>query len=182
MKPNRPLIVAAYLTALLLVIVPLGETAVTVMPFRTGNLSWRFGSMGLFSQALMTPAFGLVLTGAIALALGHRWMLRAVSVLAGLLTPVFVVLMVLFALDAIELRSQLRPEAAASFDVAAIQALVRLALLAMIAAPLAVGGWKASRRSVTQVVAPRSQPVRAPEPKPAGREGIARVAVEAQTA
>lgn len=147
MKVNRPLVVAAYLTVLLLILTPLIETTIAVVPFRPGAVNWRFGAAGLFSRAVIVPLFGLVLASGLALALGHRRTLRLVSVIVGLASLAVAVASVLFVLDAIQMRSQVPAQAHAGFDRSSLVALGTMWGAALTALLLSIGTWRASSRT-----------------------------------
>lgn len=143
----RALASPCYLMALLLVLFPLTDALSTVWPLRPGEFQWRFGAVGLFSQALMTPLLGLVLALVTAFVLEHRAVLRTLSVLAALGGVLLLVVLAGFALDAAQMRGQVRPELKSNFDVASIAAAMKLLLAAILALVVTWVGWKRSRRS-----------------------------------
>lgn len=133
--------------ALLLVLFPLTDALSTVWPLRPGEFQWRFGAVGLFSQALMTPLLGVVLALVTAHILEHRVVLRILAVLAALGGVLLLVVLAGFALDAAQMRGQVRPELKGNFDVASIAAAMKLLLAATLALVVTWVGWKRSRRS-----------------------------------
>lgn len=146
MKFNRPLITVVYTVAALMIVVPLLEVVLSVWPLRYGQTSWRFGSIGLMSQALMTPLLGMVLLVGTAVALGHRRTLLAISVFTLLIALILLVIVPTFALDAIQMRAQVRPTAHRAFDFSALLASIKLSLTLAITLLVAVGAWKAQRQ------------------------------------
>ncbi|HET9438710.1 MAG TPA: hypothetical protein VFO52_00980 [Longimicrobiales bacterium] len=148
MKFNRPLITVVYTVAALMIVVPLLEVVLSVWPLRYGQTSWRFGSIGLMSQALMTPLLGMVLLVGTAVALGHRRTLLAISVFTLLIALILLVIVPTFALDAIQMRAQVRPTAHRAFDFSALLASIKLSLTLAITLLVAVGAWKAQRQMV----------------------------------
>ena len=105
-----PLAVAAlYLFAVVLMLSPLIDLMTTVWPLRFGELTWRYGFLGLAAGYVHTPLLGIVLAGAVAYWQGHPTPLRLLGfvslVAAALLLPV----MALWPLDFQQV-SQLREE------------------------------------------------------------------------
>lgn len=146
-KPNRLLLAAGYGLAALLVVVPVSDTLLKVLPIHLGEIRWRFGAAGLMSNVLMTPLFGLALGSGIALFARNRRILRALSVLVGANVLFLLAISGNFVFDALQMRSQARPEAKVNFDLASVQALLKMTLVAVVGALLAIGAWRASRRS-----------------------------------
>jgi hypothetical protein len=144
MKPNRAVIAAAYAVALLLVLVPLSEMTLRVWPLRMGEPSWRFGAVGLFSNALMTPLLGLTFAGMLAFIYGHRRTIRTLSVVLGVAGLLLTIAGGMFILDALQMRASVVPEAKLAFDVASAQALAKIGIFATIGFVMAIGGWRST--------------------------------------
>jgi len=143
----RRIAVPGYLVAFLIFLFPLLDTALSVWPPQTGTLAWRFGAVGLFSRALMTPLLGVLVAFAIALLLEHRTFLRVLAIANGVAVVLIVLVMGLFLLDALEMRVQVRPDAKRAFDAASTVALVKYGTGMLVALAFAVHGWKASKRT-----------------------------------
>jgi predicted metal-binding membrane protein len=109
-------------------------------------VSWRFGAVGIFSRALMTPLFGFFTLFALSLAFEHRRVTRTLAVISGVLVVCIAGGMLFFVLDAIQMRVQVRPEAVRTFDVATIAALAKYGAAIIVGLGFAIPGWKASRR------------------------------------
>jgi hypothetical protein len=159
MKLNRPLITAAYLVAVLLILVPLIEVMLSVWPLRFGQTAWRFGPLGLLSQAATTPMVGAVLLFAIAFALNHRRTLMTSAVIAGIIALVMVVSIPLFALDAVQMRSRVSGPATRSFDISAMLATIKLSGLFLLMLLLSWGGLKSVRNQARRSNATVSEPL-----------------------
>ncbi|MGD2069367.1 MAG: hypothetical protein PVI57_11890, partial [Gemmatimonadota bacterium] len=99
----------------------------------------------LFSRALMTPLLGLGLALILAYVMEHRVFLRTLGTLSGLSTLILLAVVVLFALDTVQMRAQVRPEANLAFDVASVTAAVKMVLVALTTLAFAWGGWSAPR-------------------------------------
>lgn len=145
MKLNRSVVFVLYAMTALMIVMPLGETLLSVWPVRLSEPAWRFGAAGLFSRALMTPLLGLVLLAVLGFLLSHRRAVITTAVLAGIAAIVLLVAEGLFVLDALQMRVQVRDEARLAFDLASLLALLKIGLSMVITAVLAVGAWKTTR-------------------------------------
>jgi hypothetical protein len=145
MKPKY-LSAPAYLVALLLIVFPLLDTTLAVWPLRFGTVSWRFGSMGLFSRAVMTPALGVLIVFAIALLYEHRKRLRAIAILNAVVLLLILIAIPMFILDGLQMRSTQRQEMKLAFDVSVVVALCKMFIGALVTGFFAWNGLRASRR------------------------------------
>lgn len=144
-RPNRLLVAVFYLTAALLIFVPLLEVGVSVFPWRLGSEAWRFGTAGVLSQALLTPVLGLTLLIAVTLWLGNVRTLAAIGIGALLVAAIMSLLFVTFGLDAFQMRAQVRAEMGRAFDLSSAFALVKLMAGAIIAALAGIGARRTAR-------------------------------------
>lgn len=150
MERLRSLAPSAYLVALLLVLVPLSEVVLSAQPVRLGDANWRFGAVGFLSRALMTSVLGLLLAAGVALACRQRRTLRTLSVLALLGAILLLLVLPLFGLDTVEVRSRIQPQARAALLAAAVLAVGKILASAAALLLLARGGWRASRRAARE--------------------------------
>ena len=134
-----------YTTAVMLIVVPLGEALAAVTPLNPGSSAWRFGAVGLFSRALLLALAGTVLCGYIALAAEHRRTLKTISILSGLASFVLLAVSAAFVLDAMETSSRANGVAQRAIQIASVSALVKLVAVGVVTALLARSAWKASR-------------------------------------
>ena len=65
MSTARPLVLAGYPVAALLVVTSLADVLPKILPFQLGSQDWRFGAMGLAFNALVTPLLGLAIAAAV---------------------------------------------------------------------------------------------------------------------
>jgi hypothetical protein len=158
MKPNRAVISGVYCIAALMVIMPLSELTLRVWPIRIGETSWRFGASGLFSSALLLPLLGLIVAGAVAFLSGNRTLVRVLAGFTAAAAALLVLASGLFALDAVQMRSNVVPEAKTAFDVASAQALIKFLLFGGVGLLLAIGSW------ISTSYPPGRQPRNAPDP------------------
>ena len=134
MKSNRWLTSAGYLLAAYLILVPLTETALAVVPVGLGDPTWRFGAVGLFSRALMTPLLGVMIALAIALALAHRRAMQTLSGLCALGGVVLLVALPFFLLDGARMRDVLPVEDQGSVGIVVASASLKLLLATLVCA------------------------------------------------
>ncbi len=162
-----------YAVALLLIIVPLADITLRSFATEIGSLQWRFGMVGLLFGNLGTVVLGLGLLGFFAAILGHRGVLRTVGLVAVILAVVLFALMVLFALDAIQMRrlvavamkrsilvSSAGAAISASLGMIALLAIGRSALLASRADRSADRRTKAAPAPLVAQATPARPPVR----------------------
>ena len=132
----------AYLVALSLVGIPYFDAAMQVYPFNLGNAQWRFGAIGLVSNAFLIPAIGILLALAVAIALGHAKVLKTLGVVCAAWAIFMVLTFGLFGLDAFQTRLNVTPEASLSFAVASVTAGVKLLISVVTLAAFAIAGLK----------------------------------------
>lgn len=160
--PYRPWLLGLYPVAILLIVQPIAETLAAAWPLRMSEVGWRFGVTGSFELLVGTFVVGIGLLVLAAWLLGHRIVLRAVSVSALVIACLMVLGAASFTLDVVQLRRMVRPDLLGGFQLAAGKAAVS-ALLAIIA--LAVLGY----RGIVASRAPQNE--RAPRKRTA-REGL----------
>lgn len=100
---------ALYSVGLLLILVPLVDVALRAFPPQVGTLQWRFATVGLMLGNYGTIILGMALVGLTAALLGDRGVLRVVGGAALVMAVVTLALLVLFALDAVQLRQLVAP-------------------------------------------------------------------------
>lgn len=153
----------AYLTALVLIVFPTVDMAMTVYPPNYGGVAWRFAAIGLFSGGLATPFLGVLLALATATALRHRRMIGVVGAITALFGVLLIPMLPIFALDALQMQSQLRPDVAPRFQATWVMALLKVAALSITAIVIAVAAFRSlRRRDDTQRVAPGTRTLERP--------------------
>jgi hypothetical protein len=121
---NRFLISLCYPLALVLVILPLSDTLIGLIQPRVGDMQWRVGAVGLVSGAMVMPLVGCFIALVAAHLLNHVWRRRLIASACGLAGILFVVTFVLFALDLVQIRREIAPQALRPYDVAAVKGLI----------------------------------------------------------
>lgn len=158
MERLKPLAWPAYIVAVLLIAIPMADTALALMPLRPSNVAWRFGALGLGSQAVMTPLLGALLALITAAVLGHRLGLRIVQVLVCLAAVVFVSASGLFVLDALQTRPSIPVAAKGAFDKASAVALVKYLVGAAAAVAFAITCQRLIRHARADSASDADQP------------------------
>ena len=146
----RQVAAGAYLVGFLLFFIPFFDAMMSVAPWAWANAQWRFGALGLMSNALMLPASGALIAVATAVGLGHLKAQRALGITAWMLVIVVFVGAVMFALDAVQTKSQIRPEMMLSYRVSTLTATCKL-VLGMIAFALLGRACRSERGSRVEV-------------------------------
>ena len=134
-----------YLIALLFVASPALEVLATSYPFHPGTPTWRFAALGLTAQSLPVPVFGMLLALLAAVLLEQRAAQTALSLLCGLGAVTLLVGLLAFALDAIQLRGAVRPEARGTFDLTVSRSALVMLYCGVVLAILAVLGMRGRR-------------------------------------
>lgn len=114
-----------YFVSLLLILTPVMDFTSSVLPARAGNIEWRFASVGLLSGFLLTPVLGIVLSIVIAAWAGHLRFQRVIAIVNLAAVLLLAGLMVMFLLDIFQLRNAVQAEAKASFEGAALKAVLK---------------------------------------------------------
>ncbi len=152
-RGGRRLLTVGYGIGVLLIALPLLDWVLTVWPLRPSTTVWRFGSVGLLSQALIQPIVGCALIAATAFGLAHRALLK---VLAGLylISVVFILGAVgIFALDSIEVRSLAQAQVQSQVEVTGLRVFVTYLAYAVLFGWLALGSWSVGKRQPGERVA-----------------------------
>jgi len=150
-----------YPLAALLASFPAVDLALRVSPPQLGSLQWRFTVVGLLFGNFGTILIGFGLAGLIAAICGHRSFLRALGYVAMVFAMLAVALVVLFLLDAVQMRQVVNANAKRTVLIAALGALYTagLGIFAFIA--IGRGALSATRRG-TAAGAPRRAKAGAP--------------------
>jgi cytochrome bd-type quinol oxidase subunit 2 len=138
---DRRILGGLYPVALLLILSPLLDLATAVWPVRPTEVSWRFGTFGLITSALITPILGLAVLQGVAAFLEKFRAVRVVSAV-NVLVGVLLVGTALFLLDAVQLRGTVTEAAKQSYDAAALKALVTALLEVVVVLWIGIVGMR----------------------------------------
>ncbi len=136
-----------YLAGLLVILLTAVDFVATVAPLSPQTVSWRFGAVGMLSRSIMLPTVGLVGILGTAALLEHVRIQRLVMVLGFLASGLLLLAVGMFALDAVQLRNQVGPEAVTSFKASSVVALIKLLSGAVLLAVVGVSGLRMSRHA-----------------------------------
>jgi hypothetical protein len=128
MRQLRNLKTPGYFVAALFVLFPIYDFFVTVWPLQFGNVRWRVAVAGQIGASVMTMLLGLFLALAVSYVMDQPRVQRALAAVSGLFAAGLLVTLVLFALDWLQLRKDVRPELHHAFDVVSTQAAIKLVL------------------------------------------------------
>jgi hypothetical protein len=131
-----------YLFAFVLVFWPAVDLLTNTMPFRLGDVRWRYGFGGILAGFLHTPILGLVIATFVAYGRRSRMTLRALASLELLAALALVIVMVMFALDAVQMRAMRPPESLPSFIAGAAISEAKHLTAFLVLVSLGIGSWK----------------------------------------
>jgi len=138
-----------YFIAFLLVATPAADFVANVIPIRIGDVGWRYGSVGILAGFLLTPLFGILFALGSAVVLEHRLVLRSLSILNLVMAVLIAALIVLFALDVVQVGATILDEATAearsAFRIGAVKAILKYLSFAAGLAWLGITGMRVTR-------------------------------------
>jgi hypothetical protein len=160
-----------YLLAALLCLQPIIEVSTSAWPPHLGVYGWRFGYLASLSSAFLIPLLGLVLAYLIALQVGDRGVAMAVGALGVLAALCCVAAAGVFALDALQMRVQVRADQVSRFNVNAAWAAAKLVIAALASLVLGVSAIRAggAMRVEERVSRPKAGPLIVARPLEAAR-------------
>src|SRR5215218_8356649 len=131
MDTTKALARPGYLISFLLVLTPLFDGLMTVLPPRFGDERWRFGALGTVSNYLLIPILGILLAMAITVLADHRRVRRILGWLCAILAIVVAAALIFFTLDFFQARAMIRPQIKTAMEVASTTAMVKLVFAAL---------------------------------------------------
>jgi hypothetical protein len=160
----RIVVRTATLAGALLVVVPL-LNLVNTWPLNPSSASWRFGAFGLLANTLLLPVIGALLLTAAAAWVSGRRRLWTLALLSGGATVGLLVFLGLFALDALQQRSEVvnlqasgavREGGLLNFDLNVAKAALQ-GMAAMVAFGLmSLAAWRGARAASARQAAEKS--------------------------
>jgi hypothetical protein len=144
-RTSALLTAGAYLFLFTLVFWPVVDLGSTVYPLRLGDPNWRYGFMGLMAAYLSTPVLGILLAMALSYVMGHRNTFRFISVISILGFVGLLVVLILFPLDVIQVRSATPEQQLRSFQVGAVLAELKHFIATVALAFLGFGGLRTAK-------------------------------------
>lgn len=133
-----------YAFGMLLVGLPLLDFVTSVLPVFFVNTQWRYTTVGLFSNFLLTPLLGVGVMIAVAGIREHLVFQRVLATINGIVAVLLIALLVRFVLDIVTLTATIPPDGLKSFQNAAFKAIVKLAMTILVLTWLSTAGWRIS--------------------------------------
>ena len=133
---------------LLFVLLPLMDIVTQTWPLAPASPTWRYGTVGLGSNYLVSVVFGMGLLCYVAARRNHRTVLLTLTILCAAFAAGALIATLGFVLDVLQIRPTVpRGQAGAlrTFDLGAIKALVKYLASAFVLAWLAVAELRARR-------------------------------------
>lgn len=147
---------ALYLFALVLVVSPLIDLFSTAWPLRPGDLSWRYGFVGLGAGYLNTPILGVVLAAAIAVWQEHTALLRTLGVVSAVVAVVLLLVLGIWPLDFLQIRGLRPPEQRAGILTGGVIQEIKYVAACLVLALVALGARGTAKRSGGRKASPES--------------------------
>lgn len=122
MNSYRQLAPASYLVAATLVLFPLYDSAVQLIPWNMGSAQWRFGAIGLLSNTLMIVCLGALIAVGVGILANQERSRRILGATSWALAILLLLGIVAFAMDAVQARRQIRADLLTSYQIACITA------------------------------------------------------------
>jgi hypothetical protein len=125
MVQQRHLAPPTYLVAAALIVIPPFDALMQVLPLRIHDARWRFGFVGLSSNALMIPVVGLLIAFVGASYFEHRAVQRVLGFVSIAIAAFILISLGFFVLDALQVKQSVAPAAILAFKVASVTAVLK---------------------------------------------------------
>jgi hypothetical protein len=136
---------STYLVSILLLVFPLVDLFTAAWPINVKAVAWRFGAVGLLSGGLVTPTLGVLLSLIVSVLADYKVVTRIIAILSLIAAVLIIIMMPLFILDALQMRSRVQAPAMTRFMLASGLAFMKLGGLAVATIVMGIAGFKASR-------------------------------------
>ncbi|MBV6521718.1 MAG: hypothetical protein MNPFHGCM_01862 [Gemmatimonadaceae bacterium] len=133
-----------YAFGLLLIGHPLLDFVTSVLPVSPTNIQWRFATVGLLSNFLMTPMLGLGIMIVVAAVREHLVFQRVLAIVNTVAALVLIAFVALFVLDIVQLNASIQPEGLKEFQSAAFKAVLKHISAIIVLCLFAAAGWRVS--------------------------------------
>ncbi|MBL0172549.1 MAG: hypothetical protein IPP90_17915 [Gemmatimonadaceae bacterium] len=118
----------AYIGAMLLIVIPFLQAGQQLWPLQLSDIRWRFGAANALSSVLLLPFLGLSIMALVARNTNSKGVSRIVGALAAIFVIGLVGSLVLFAMDALQLKSIVTSQMMAPFETTSL----RVAMVSLI--------------------------------------------------
>ena len=142
----RLLATGVFLAMLFVWIAPIVDVIGTAWPLQPANIRWRFVAISSSAPTAMTQSLSMGLGMVLAFGLGWRTALRLMSAVSLLMALVGIALVVLYAMDFLQLRKLVPVDGRLAFKVAVFRASLQLSAGSLVAVVLGLGARRAAVR------------------------------------
>ncbi|HEY7899088.1 MAG TPA: hypothetical protein VIC03_11820 [Gemmatimonadaceae bacterium] len=125
METAKPLARAGYLLAAALVIIPIADSALPLLPLQLTDARWRWGVVGQLSNVTLVPLLGLLLAVALAALTDSRRIRRVIGAICGIFALILAVMTVFFVIDYFHVRTLVKPQLEHNMAIASSVAFVK---------------------------------------------------------
>ena len=146
MNQLRRAVLAAYVVAGILLVFTALDLAQATWPPNPGDLGWRVITVGLLSRVLVTPILALLLIHVAALFSEHRRVLMTMAVADAVLAIVLLLGLGAFALDALQMRTQVGPDARSNYDFGLMASFLKLGVTGLFLLFIGFSQWRTAGR------------------------------------
>lgn len=134
-----------YIGATLLIAIPFLQAGEQLWPLQLGDIRWRYGAAAALSSVLLLPFLGLMIMLVVAKAAESKGVARAVGAIASLLVVGLLGSLVLFALDALQLKTIVPTQAMTKFETGSARVVLVTLIFTIAFSMLMITAFKNSR-------------------------------------
>lgn len=136
-----------YVAAFLLIVIPFLQAGQQLWPLKLGDIRWRFGAANAMSSVLLLPFLGMMIVTVIARATESTGMARVMGALAALFVIGLLGSLVLFAMDALQLKSIVTSQMMEGFQTTSFRVVLVTVIFTVAFSMLMMAAFKSSRGS-----------------------------------
>jgi hypothetical protein len=131
--------------AFLLIIIPFLQAGQQLWPLNFGDIRWRFGAANALSSVLLLPFLGMAMIALIARGQESKGMSNFIGVLSALFVLGLVGSLVLFALDALQLKSIVTSQMMQPFETTSLRVVLVTVIFTVAFSMLMITAFKGAR-------------------------------------
>jgi hypothetical protein len=150
----RRLRVPGYLVMALLGIVTVAEIGIAAWPFRIHDVGWRLAVAGAASGGAGTALLAIFFALLIAVVADDRGVIWFISAMCAVAALLCIVGGGVFALDALQMKGQVKPELVSRYDAALVWGLIKIILAGVVFVGVAISAFRTAIGMGRSVVAP----------------------------
>jgi hypothetical protein len=134
-----------YTGALLLIVIPFLQAGQQLWPLQLSDIRWRFGAANALSSVLLLPFLGMMIMTLVARGTDSKGVSRIVGALAALFVIGLLGSLVLFALDALQLKSVVTSQMMKPFETTSLRVVLVTLIFTGSFSLLMISAFKNSR-------------------------------------